>query len=933
VSSSLAGNKIPVIITCKQQQSGISCRTKQSLNSTHRSSILVRLKYQSTTSNRSVNHLSLHTSSDKIQYVPSLYVFNAASLAKPHAIENLSAELDSCKSDIAVISETHFKEKHTDSVVSIPGHVLYRKDRKRRRGGGVAVYVRSTIYSSLWCYSREDPTYELLWVQAGSVIVGALYHPPKPQYSQQSLMNYIESVVEELSSQFPGKVIVLAGDMNQLAERDIIERTGLTPIVYQPTRGSNVLDRIYVSDVCYSVVRVVKSTVKSDHQAVVAYSDTNSCVRSKSKRKFTYRKRTPTQHALFLQHVVTMDFDFDPVENEQDIQAQFDHFYEQLVSLLNVFYPERDITVTNRDPDYVNGDIKSKLRRKNRVMRAGRVEEASALAARIGKDIARRNATSLKHLKPNSGVKEIWDKVRQLTKRRVDISTDSRITANTLNTHYAGVSTDSDYHAPHVKQTAGHCEGQNEIFSEMDVFHQLDHLHHTATGLDKIPAWFLRLGAAVFAKPIAHLFNASLAASVVPSQWKKAWICPIAKIKNPTENSHYRPISITPVLVRVMERMVVRQYLYPCFENPPPSLKFCDQFAFRRTGSTTAALITLFHTVTELLATNTYVAVYALDFSKAFDSVRHSTLLDKLALLDIPDNVYNWFVDFFTGHSHCTRFHGHQSNYENITASIIQGSALGPASYVVTASDLINRNCQNVLVKYADDTYLIVPAKSISTVQEELDNIEQWSLSNNLKLNRAKSAEIVFVDNRRKSLVSLPAELSDIKRVHSLKILGVTVASTMTVNEHVDNILSSCAQSLFALKTLRAHGMDRECLHNVFKAIILAKLTYASSAWIGFTRAPDRDRIEAFIRRCKRSGLCSEDIPTFAEQCDNADYQLFTQLISNPFHTLHQLLPPVSNASQNYNLRQRKHNRSLPHHSTRLADADFINRILYCDIY
>ena len=102
---------------------------------------------------------------------------------------------------------------------------------------------------------------------------------------------------------------------------------------------------------------------------------------------------------------------------------------------------------------------------------------------------------------------------------------------------------DSDYHAPHVKQTAGHREGQNENknFSEMDVFYQLDHLHHTATGLDKIPAWFLRLGAAVFAKPIAHLLNASLAASVVPSQWKKAWICPIAKIKNPTENSHYRP--------------------------------------------------------------------------------------------------------------------------------------------------------------------------------------------------------------------------------------------------------------------------------------------------------------------------------------------------------------------------------------------------------
>ena len=76
-------------------------------------------------------------------------------------------------------------------------------------------------------------------------------------------------------------------------------------------------------------------------------------------------------------------------------------------------------------------------------------------------------------------------------------------------------------------------------------------------------------------------------------------------------------------------RIVVRDYIYPALLNPPPLLSFTDQFAFRPSGSTTAALITILHTVTNLLTTNQFVVIIAFDFSKAFDTVRHSTLLNK----------------------------------------------------------------------------------------------------------------------------------------------------------------------------------------------------------------------------------------------------------------------------------------------------------------
>ena len=189
--------------------------------------------------------------------------------------------------------------------------------------------------------------------------------------------------------------------------------------------------------------------------------------------------------------------------------------------------------------------------------------------------------------------------------------------------------------------------------------------------------------------------------------------------------------------------MVVRKFLYPAFLDPPPELSFLDQFGFRPSGSTTAALITLLSNVTRLLEANPYVIVYVPDFSKAFDTVRHYTLLEKMALLNMPDQIYNWFVDYYNGHSHCTSFCDALSDLLDITASIIQGSGTGPASYVVNAADMQTIHKENVLVKFADDTDLVVAAANEGTCTAELMNIKDWATRNNLTLNESKSVESV----------------------------------------------------------------------------------------------------------------------------------------------------------------------------------------------
>ena len=98
----------------------------------------------------------------------SLFVLNAAALSKPQAVKHLAADFTSYNIDVAVITETHFKVKHLNSVVGVDGYHTFRRDRVRRRGGGVARYVRCTIQASVWNYLAYDHTYEIHWTRVGN---------------------------------------------------------------------------------------------------------------------------------------------------------------------------------------------------------------------------------------------------------------------------------------------------------------------------------------------------------------------------------------------------------------------------------------------------------------------------------------------------------------------------------------------------------------------------------------------------------------------------------------------------------------------------------------------------------------------------------------------------------------------------------------------
>jgi len=149
-------------------------------------------------------------------------------------------------------------------------------------------------------------------------------------------------------------------------------------------------------------------------------------------------------------------------------------------------------------------------------------------------------------------------------------------------------------------------------------------------------------------------------------------------------------------------------------------------------------------------------------------------------------------------------------------------------------------------------------------------------------------------------------------------MLGVSIGNDLSVSQHVQRLVTSSAQASYALRVLHTRGLDDAALQHVYRATVVARLTYAASAWRDLASTSDLQRINSVVDCARRHGYCPADLPSFEELCDAADDELFSKTVRTSNHVLHTLLPPPST-----NLRPRTHSLQLPGHATHLMDCTF----------
>ena len=233
-----------------------------------------------------------------------------------------------------------------------------------------------------------------------------------------------------------------------------------------------------------------------------------------------------------------------------------------------------------------------------------------------------------------------------------------------------------------------------------------------------------------------------------------------------------------------------------------------------------------------------------IDLSKAFDSLSHSVLLNKLWSLGTSASALSWFESYLSDRQQTTRVGPSVSIALTVTHGVPQGSILGPVLFSLYLSDLPEVIEETEIDSYVDDTklYLSISLRDIqvglSYISEDLKRVAEWCCSNSFLINPKKTKLILFgVPQNLHRLPDIAVEFmgQQLKPVASCNDVGILLDSGLTINEHVASLTSSLLSSLCQINRVK-HLFPKNVQLLVIIALIFSKLFYCSTVWSGTSK-------------------------------------------------------------------------------------------------
>lgn len=403
--------------------------------------------------------------------------------------------------------------------------------------------------------------------------------------------------------------------------------------------------------------------------------------------------------------------------------------------------------------------------------------------------------------------------------------------------------------------------------------------------------------------PLALLFNKCMDEGYFPNELKIAKVVPIYKNGDGNLCENYRPISILPIISKIFEKLL-KIRLMNFFEKN--KIFNQEQHGFRREKSVTTAVTTVLSKIIEAYDDNDIVQIVCCDLSKAFDTVNHSILLDKLYFYGIRGNVHKLFSSYLTDRKQAVRWNGETSHLAPVTDGIPQGSVLGPILFIVYVNDILpNINCYSGC-QFADDTSFLIKGNSITNVEQRseicINNANKWMTSNKLSMNLNKTQKMVFGYTHEHAAV---------------KFLGLKLDSRLNWSIHIQELNKKLSKAIYSIRTIKnyaTHQAAKSCYYAHFHSL----LSYGVIFW---GQSSDASKVFILQKRALRV-LCSLDQQTscreyFKQQRILTVPALFILACLKYIHANKQQFS-TNNEHHDYNTRN-KNQFSIPHRRLKMT--------------
>ena len=243
----------------------------------------------------------------------------------------------------------------------------------------------------------------------------------------------------------------------------------------------------------------------------------------------------------------------------------------------------------------------------------------------------------------------------------------------------------------------------------------------------------------------------------------------------------------------------------------------------------------MIETIKSFLDNNFFVCGIFIDLKKAFDTVDHKILTDKLLHYGIRGNANEWIKSFLENRKQFVSINGFESELKSVKCGVPQGSTLGPLLFLIYVNDLYQSFKKNIIHHFADDTNLIYASKKIATLENdmnyELKILVEWLFANKLTLNIAKTKLLMF-QHPHKQIPNFSIKLNKVKLnlSNSVKYLGIVIDNKLSWNQQIRKIATKLNRANGILSKIR-HYVSKETCISVYYSLFFH--TLSMEVWYG----------------------------------------------------------------------------------------------------